>query len=984
MSNDTESCETIDNGNEEKVETSTNTIESANDTVAAECESPAPDKKEIVTPTTRGKKTYRRIKKWIEEHKFEFGVIGGVTTFLAAIITIFTGIKLSDVTAFHLEDYSDKIVWINDDEEGTVASGFIVEDGANKYIYTAYHIASESLRIIQFGGEKKTIDVSIGNWEVLPIFKDGNWRLGSNRPDIARHAINLDNPDMQALPAFRLERSTNVRRGEKVWVVGVYKEGDRINSKPCSIDSYDNENIYVSYRENEDGKNKEANVFEWNGMSGAPILSSKGKVIGVHARIEIVDRPSEGITTERAAGNPAGFLLKHSDVWNMVNLRRDGSTEPNMKYDNNGKYVVTVYNKRVYFSCGMFDKSKRNQSAPHRSEQVAERHDEYLKRRKEHFEKASKLANEGNVDGKIELGLCYLEAIGTSRDAVMAFKLFKEAAESGNVRAKFYLANCYFYGTGTKVEKKLAIALYKDAAEKGDTYAQDALGYCYAEGLIGEVNKEEALKWWHLAAKTDAVTQYMLGDYYMNGYIVNRDPVVALQWLEKAASNKSGNALKYLGDIYSRCDVVARDTDKANEYYKRALAAYKEQAKEIRDHNAKYMLWMMYDNGLGVKEDDKQAKEWLWQAVEEYDMYAALAWSGQESATDKYHAESIFNNALRPLIEEANNGSVYAQVELASIYSTHEIAGKTNWTEAAKWWYVAATNGEVTAQYNYGVCCEYGDGRDVDLKEAVKWYRESAINGFALAQFRYAECCRHGIGRSKDIEEAARWCYMAAINGYDVAQLHYADYCMKGLGRIQDYKESAKWWYIAATNGNANAQYNYGVCCEHGDGRDVDLKEAVKWYRESAINGFALAQFRYAECCRHGIGRSKDIEEAARWCYMAAINGYDVAQLHYADYCMKGIGRIQDYKEAAEWWYIAATNGNANAQYNYGVCCENGDGRKLNLEEAAKWYHEAASNGFTQAQFRYAEFCEKGIGRSKDAEEAAVWYSKAAEQGIEK
>ena len=52
-----------------------------------------------------------------------------------------------------------------------------------------------------------------------------------------------------------------------------------------------------------------------------------------------------------------------------------------------------------------------------------------------------------------------------------------------------------------------------------------------------------------------------------------------------------------------------------------------------------------------------------------------------------------------------------------------------NYEEAAKWWRLAAEQGNVKAQYNLG--CSYEDGKGVEQnhEEAIKWYRLAAEQG---------------------------------------------------------------------------------------------------------------------------------------------------------------------------------------------------------------------------------------------------------------
>jgi len=54
--------------------------------------------------------------------------------------------------------------------------------------------------------------------------------------------------------------------------------------------------------------------------------------------------------------------------------------------------------------------------------------------------------------------------------------------------------------------------------------------------------------------------------------------------------------------------------------------------------------------------------------------------------------------------------------------------------EAAKWFRLAADQGNAMAQSNLGVCYVRGDGVPQDKAEAMKWFRLAADQGDADAQ----------------------------------------------------------------------------------------------------------------------------------------------------------------------------------------------------------------------------------------------------------
>ena len=69
-----------------------------------------------------------------------------------------------------------------------------------------------------------------------------------------------------------------------------------------------------------------------------------------------------------------------------------------------------------------------------------------------------KSAEQGNPDGQIHLGDCYLEGKGVKQDYVEAVKWYRKSAEL-NTKGKIYLAVCYLQGIGVNQDYTEAVKL---------------------------------------------------------------------------------------------------------------------------------------------------------------------------------------------------------------------------------------------------------------------------------------------------------------------------------------------------------------------------------------------------------------------------------------------------------------------------------------------------------------------------------------------
>jgi TPR repeat protein len=110
--------------------------------------------------------------------------------------------------------------------------------------------------------------------------------------------------------------------------------------------------------------------------------------------------------------------------------------------------------------------------------------------------------------------------------------------------------------------------------------------------------------------------------------------------------------------------------------------------------SAQYNLGVMYDNGLGVAQDYKEAVKWF--------------------------------------TKDAEQGYAEAQYNLGNMYNK----GKgvlQDYKLAVKWLTKAAEQGYASAQNNLGVMYEYGQGVAQDYKSAHMWFNIAAANGNSTA-----------------------------------------------------------------------------------------------------------------------------------------------------------------------------------------------------------------------------------------------------------
>lgn len=150
---------------------------------------------------------------------------------------------------------------------------------------------------------------------------------------------------------------------------------------------------------------------------------------------------------------------------------------------------------------------------------------------------------------------------------------------------------------------------------------------------------------------------------------------------------------------------------------------------------------------------------------------------------------------------------------------------------------IAAKEGDPVALFEIGA--RYTDGRGVtsDFSEAAKWYQLAADRGFAPAQYRLANLYEKGTGVPRDISTAKRLYQQAADAGNASAMHNLAVLFASGADGGQDYAKAVEWFSKAAEFGVSDSQFNLAILYARGNGVQQDLETSYKWFAIAAKDG---------------------------------------------------------------------------------------------------------------------------------------------------
>lgn len=149
----------------------------------------------------------------------------------------------------------------------------------------------------------------------------------------------------------------------------------------------------------------------------------------------------------------------------------------------------------------------------------------------------------------------------------------------------------------------------------------------------------------------------------------------------------------------------------------------------------------------------------------------------------------------------------------------------------------AANEGDVSAQYNLGLCYQAGKLIKRDNCEAVKWFQAASRGGHAAAKKNLADSYRVGVGVKQDMEKAALL-YESAAHAGDVSAKSLLGYCYsRGYGVQRNFSKAIQLYKEAADAGCAQGQYHLGKCYEDGEGVEKNMKKAISLFESAARAG---------------------------------------------------------------------------------------------------------------------------------------------------
>lgn len=324
-----------------------------------------------------------------------------------------------------------------------------------------------------------------------------------------------------------------------------------------------------------------------------------------------------------------------------------------------------------------------------------------------------------------------------------------------------------------------------------------------------------------------------------------------------------------------------------------------------------YYLGEYYSWGYGsVKQNTEEFTRWKAAGRETNDPLATLN-SAHVLPEESPEREIIFQEVFPSVLQLAENGDVMAQYELADIYENGYGCAKND-AENIRWLKNSAEQGCWRAMYSLGNLYYNQE----NYSEAIKWYHMAAKLGFSIAQTDFAYCLNKGYGCEENKEEANKWFRKAAQQGNSDSQWWLATNLSNGWGCEKNTPEANDWYRKAAQQGDKFAQYDLAINLQEGNGCKINEIEAFYWFEKAAQQNHTAAQNKLALCYDNGKGVEKDSTKAFYWYKKSAENGNKNGQNNLAICYKLGDGCEKDMDKAKEWTMKAAEQGLDAAKEN--------------------------------------------------------------------
>ncbi len=335
--------------------------------------------------------------------------------------------------------------------------------------------------------------------------------------------------------------------------------------------------------------------------------------------------------------------------------------------------------------------------------------------------KITKKAKKGDKENQLKLGMLFFEGTkAIKKDEGKAFHWTSLSAEQNFPLGQLYLAQCYTEGIGVDIDHEKSLFFLIKSADQGLEAAQFKAAMRFAESEKFEL----AAKYFYMSAGNGNLeSSRILGQFFLQGKGVKYDVSEAIKYLGRAAEHGELEAKLMLANLYS-----GENGHMQLNHAKMIQFLWEAASEDLPEAQTK--LGECFEDGFGLAKDTQMAVKWYKKAADQNNVKAMINLGncyalGKGHPMDQKHAFYWYNKA-------AQLNDPIAGYHLAICY-IDGLGIEKNEEKAFNHFLNAAKVGIADAQYRVGDCYQNGIGTSLSMMNAKEWYNKAVLQNHLLA-----------------------------------------------------------------------------------------------------------------------------------------------------------------------------------------------------------------------------------------------------------
>lgn len=271
-----------------------------------------------------------------------------------------------------------------------------------------------------------------------------------------------------------------------------------------------------------------------------------------------------------------------------------------------------------------------------------------------------------------------------------------------------------------------------------------------------------------------------------------------------------------------------------------------------------FVMYQLWNNGIYVEKNEKQARRYLAEAVKlDYEdaklAHAYLEFEGKKQTIEQYMAQ------MRVL---ADAGSEMAAYFLGVYLQGSSEKNSKEHAESKQWLLKAAKYGQPQAYYQLGIASAEGEYGAKNLVDAAYYFNEAAIrfDAPAMQYIGYYNSVGRGVLRNPEL--AFSWYYLCHALGRASCTTNLGNLFEEGLGVKKDYKIAIELYTLAMQKDYARAFNNLALVYQYGLGVEKNINRAMELFEQAAQKGYYYGDYNLGVLYLEGIEVPRDLQKA--------------------------------------------------------------------------------------------------------------------------